>query len=274
MVEVGRGALRTVPAGPFTMGLCDEEAAAVVAQCRAERADSADCDLWFGAARPDRQVVLSEFALGVCPVTNAEFAAFVDDSAYRTDAERIGRGHVYRIGEGWVEIEGATWRCPDGPGSEALAEHPVVHVSWFDAQAYCEWAGLRLPSEAEWEKAARGTDARTYAWGSDWAPGARSNSARALCRTTPVGSFPSGAGQYGHLDLTGNVWEWTADWFAQDYYRSAPDVDPQGPADGATKVLKGGSWQHSATISVAAYRMQIDPSLGNNLSGFRCAAAR
>ena len=202
-------------------------------------------------------------------VTNRQFAAFVAAGGYRSDVEAAGAGYVW-TGR-WRRAEGADWRRPEGPDSTIAdkPDHPVVQVSARDAAAFCAWAGLRLPSETEWEFAARGSDGRRYPWG-DEAPeqgaGTRANFGAVACcapdaadgyRTTaPVGSYARGASPFGLLDMAGNVWEWTASRF------------PGKPHDVA---LRGGGWGNNPYCLRVSYRHGNPPDIGLDMVGFRCA---
>lgn len=191
----------TVPGGPFTMG-----------------SDEKREDGKYTASGPAHTVDVPGFRIAKYPVTVREWARFAEATGYETTAERKGRSWVW-IGDPavivpdqdhlWKEIDGATWRTPRGADStvDGKDDHPVTHVSFQDVLAYCEWSGTRLPNEAEWEKAARGTDGREYTWG-DTDPTAQDcNHTMNVGDTTPVDAYPRAAGPYGAADLAGNVWE-------------------------------------------------------------------
>ena len=197
--------------------------------------------------RPVHRVEMNPFHIDAHQVTNDQFAAFVASTGYVTQAEQFGTSAVFHllvdadehdivgragIAPWWMEVRGATWSHPFGARSDldGLADHPVVHVSWHDAVAYCEWAGRQLPTEAQWEYAARGgLEGRRYAWGDDGYLG-----------TSPVATYP--ANGFGLYDMAGNVWDWCADWFSPNTYRMSSLVDPAGPPNGQARVMRGGSY--------------------------------
>ena len=236
--EVDGMELVYVPAGSFMMG-----------------SEDGDED-----EKPVHELHLDAYWIDRTEVTNAMFERFVDATGH--DA-------------------GSDWRNE----ASGKADHPVVSVNWHDAKAYCEWAGRRLPTEAEWEKAARGTDGRVYPWGDaapaghllnfadkrsglDWADTAVDDGYE---RTAPVGSYPAGASPYGAADMAGNVWEWCADWYDENYYAVSPKDNPQGPATGEYRVVRGGSWYSTVGNVRAANRAWFTPDRRSGYSGFRCA---
>jgi formylglycine-generating enzyme required for sulfatase activity len=236
--------------------------------------------------RPLHDVSLTAFWIDQTEVTNAMFALFIETTGYQTKAEKRGSAWVFD-GTGWSEISGADWQHPQGPATNltGLEDHPVVNVSWYDAKAYCEWNGARLPSEAEWEKAARGVDGRTYPWGEQAPAGNLLNFGDVNLYpdsvdpnlndgykfTAPVGSYPSGASPYGALDMAGNVWEWVNDWYQEMYYTKAPASDPVGPNSGEGRIFRGGSWNHNILDIRSSIRMWSKPSDAIDNVGFRCA---
>ena len=160
-------------------------------------------------------------------------------------------------------------------GNSLYNDYPVVYVNWNMAKAYCEWRGARLPTEAQWEKAARGADARTYPWGK----GVNCQKANYQGRdngcaggTSKVGSYVNGVSPYGVYDMAGNVWEWVADWYSETYYQNSPSSNPFGPDLGQSRVLRGGSWNRSENDSRASNRLKYGPDYNNFDIGFRCAS--
>ena len=252
-----------VPSGEFLMGSADTDPVAQPQE------------------RPQHTVYLDPFWIDRTEVTVAQFRLFVQATGYRTTAEEQGGAYAYVESAGeWQEVDGADWQHPFGPQSNAVDNHPVTQVTWSDAVAYCTWTGGSLPTEAQWEKAARGSDGRLYPWG-DAFDGALLNYCDASCGgdatfdddypfTAPVGSYPAGASPYGALDMAGNVWEWTADRYNSSYYAHSPSENPTGPTSGASRVLRGGSWNHDRTGMRVAYRLDAPRSTIVDNFGFRC----
>jgi formylglycine-generating enzyme required for sulfatase activity len=262
-------------------------------------------------SQPIHEVELSGFWLEKTPVTNAQFARFVRETGYKTVAERYvdglpplsfvftppGRVTSLRDhGQWWKPVPGADWRHPEGPGSDLKGreDHPVVHVCWDDAVAYAKWAGRRLPTEAEWELAARGgLDQKRYVWGDELKPGGKwmaniwqgrfpneNTEADGYRATSPVGAFP--ANGYGLYDMSGNVWQWCSDWYRPDYYKASPRRDPRGPADSfdpsepgvEKRVQRGGSFLCSDMYCkgyMPGSRGRGQPNSAADHIGFRCA---
>ncbi|MCC7339452.1 MAG: formylglycine-generating enzyme family protein [Bryobacterales bacterium] len=253
---------------------------------------------------PIREVTLDAFFMDRFPVTNAQFEEFVAATGYVTEAERFGWSFVFQLHipreryavlvdatapgvEWWCKVNGAHWRTPEGPDSSVDGrEHfPVVHVSWNDAAAYAEWRGKRLPTEAEWEYASRGgLEQKTYPWGDDLTPGGRhlcniwqgefphTNTAEdGYVGTAPADAFPVNG--YGLSTITGNAWEWCADWFHPTHHITATRRNPQGPGAGSAKVMKGGSYlchkSYCNRYRVAARTSNTPDSATTNIS-FRC----
>ena len=233
-------------------------------------------------------VLLSAFWIDKTEVTNAMFAKFVAATHYRTDAEKKGYGNVFDVAHinlnNYNQTSGATWQHPHGPASNlnGLDNYPVVMVSWNDATAYCQWAGRRLPTEAEWEKAARGPEGRIYPWGNTF-DGTLANYCDVNCQagwkdgrfndgysdTSPVGEYPGGASSYGVLDMAGNVYEWVADWYGP--YSQSPQSNPTGPASGLEHIIRGGSWGDDPAHIRTAIRSHIVGDSWMDFIGFRCA---
>ena len=255
-------AFMRIPAGEFLMG-----------------SDPKADKLAFEIEQPQRKVYLDGYWMGKTPVTVAQFRQFISASAHKTQAERQGYGWHWS-GSEWQKVTGANWAHPTGPQSQAEAKHPVVQISWEDAVAFCTWASqvtgreVRLPTEAEWEKAARGADGRLYPWGNEKPDARRCNFGMNVKNTTPVGQYsPQGDSPYDCVDMAGNVWEWCADWYEDGYYKHAPARNPPGPQKGGSRVLRGGSWGDNERDARCAYRIRNAPTLMLGDRGFRCVVA-
>ncbi len=238
---------------------------------------------------PAHEVKVESFWIDKHEVTVTEFARFVAATKYQTDAEKFGWSGVFNLGNGeWEKVDGANWRHPDGPGSNALSTEPVCQVSWNDAVTYSKWAGKRLPTEAEWEFAARGgLVGKRYSWGDELRPEGKpvanwwqghfpdqNTGEDGYIRRSPVASFR--ANGYGLYDMAGNVWEWCSDWYQDDFYMQTARDNPTGPAAGKERVIRGGSWMCAENFCndyrVAA-RSHATPDSGLDNVGFRCVRA-
>jgi formylglycine-generating enzyme required for sulfatase activity len=240
-----------VPAGAFLMGSPDTDAGA--------RADE----------EPQHTVYLDAFWIDRTEVTNARFVQFLNalgehagscggrDCAETQLEDKYS--HILRQGGRYLVESG-------------FESHPATQVSWYGAQAYCTWVGARLPTEAEWEKAARGVDGRSYPWGNESPDCDKAQYGDCGGATVPVGSRPRGASPYGVLDMAGNVWEWVADWYDPAYYSSSPARNPRGPDSGERRVFRGGSWGYPSAFMRASDRARNRPTYAGFNVGFRCAA--
>jgi len=216
-------------------------------------------EFWMGVGgplgledeRPRHRIRLDSYAMDLYEVTTGRYARFLGAT---------GRGAPWQ----WESVN-----------LQDDADRPVIGVDWHDAQAYCRWAGKRLPTEAEWERAAKGTDERRYPWGNqdptaklaNFALGARFSYSQVLM---PVGSYEGGKSPAGLYDMAGNVWEWVQDWYGADYFEESPEQNPTGPSDGTFKVLRGGSWSELPKYLLTYARFKLLPTTRNAFTGFRC----
>ncbi|HSE92521.1 MAG TPA: SUMF1/EgtB/PvdO family nonheme iron enzyme, partial [Methylomirabilota bacterium] len=230
-------------------------------------------EFWMGddaeeRTRPRRRIHLDAYYLDKLEVTNAQFGRFVSAGGYDRQAAWSEAGWQWRASQSSVIGHPKFWT--DAKWNQPT--QPVVGVSWHEADAFCRFVGKRLPTEAEWEKAARGTEGRRYPWGDAVEPGRANTDESRTGRTAAVGSHPSGASPYGVHDLVGNAAEWVADWYAKGYYRVGPERNPPGPAAGGDKAVRGGSWDNKLKDLPSAARRDERPSERGRRIGFRCAA--
>ena len=275
-----------IPAGTFLMGREEREGWSPMAAPET-----------FNDELPPHRVYVNALYIDKYEVTNRQFKEFVDAVGYITEAEDHGGSHVLVPAEqadeiiqgtdiGWKWVEGASWCAPEGPGSsiDNMMDHSVVHVSWNDANAYARWVGKRLPTEAEWEKAARGGTNANWYWGDELDSAGKYANLYGehrkdytyppsvydgYDRTAPVGSFKPNA--YGLYDMAGNVFELVADWYQYDYFSNSPRDNPEGPANGAERVIKGGSWYFCECYLRPANRNSADVHRHDSGLGFRLA---
>lgn len=236
-----------VPAGEFPMGTADG----------------------FSDEQPVHTVYVDGFWIDQTEITNEQFAAFLNE-----------KGNQEEGGARWLNINSEDCLIEQVGGKyqpkSGYVKHPVIGVTWYGAARYCEWAGARLPTEAEWEYAARGPEGRVFPWGNEfdctlcnsWGDGCDG-----YARTSPVGAFPGGASWCGALDMLGNVWDWVVDWYGADYYANSPSRNATGPSSGVYRVMRGGSWfsYPHPTNNPRWYRNNDLPNLSYGYVGFRCA---
>lgn len=239
-----------IPAGSFLMGAGESDTSAPADE------------------RPQHSIYLDAYWIDAYEVSNGMFGVFVADTGYQTAAERQGYSYMYSSSGSWEEFTGVNWLHPLGANTGAEESLPVVHVNYYDASAYCSWAGGRLPTEAEWEKAGRGDDGRMFPWGNDFNQSLlRSNTSGG---PVSIYSYSGGQSPYGVFNMSGNVYEWTSDWYGSSYYQSSPYENPTGPDSGDWKALRSGGWASSEFNVRITSRDVSGPDYMNHLLGFRC----
>ena len=293
--------MMVVPAATFLMGTADAHSdlpATPLVPGKVKPSEIKYARAWEGWAladeRPQHLVTLRGFAIDRYEVTNEQYRKFLDavkqqgDLAWAHPDQPKGKDHTPRYWRDFNPLlhDPAFSRLAQFNAKTFTGEHtPVVGVDWFDAYAYAKWAGKRLPTEAEWELAARGTDGWRWPWGNDWQWGlcnvggekvgadvrVHGKEKDGYIYPAPVGSFPNGRSPYGCDDMAGNAAEWVADWYAADQYRAVPVENPVGPAAGAERVVRGGSSQNLPSNARCAVRVHREPDFRSFTLGFRCA---
>jgi formylglycine-generating enzyme required for sulfatase activity len=244
-----------VPGGTFEMGSTDAEIDAAFEQCEQDLG-SGECQRhWFEREAPAHSVTLDGFWIDQTEVTNSQYARCVADGTCSPPSES------------------GSWTRDSYYGDSQFDDYPVLYVSWYDADTYCQWVGGRLPTEAEWEYAARGPDGHIYPWGNNEPNSTLANYDDNVGDTTKVGSYPDGECWVGALDMAGNVREWVNDWYADDYYAASPAENPTGPDTGGFRVLRGGSWGDFPYNVRSANRDRYFPYGRYVNFGFRCVVA-
>jgi formylglycine-generating enzyme required for sulfatase activity len=269
--------LVSVPGGTFTMGTTPAEVLTAVTSCQDE---GGNCDISFGEdSAPPHQVTLNAFQIEQSEVTYEQYLGFLNWMGPRSHLNGCdGFPCLVTLNEtdvSNVTFDSANYRVP-----AAINRHPVANVTWYGARAYCEAIGRRLPTEAEWERAARGNDGRVYPWGNQVDTTLANTSSRTDLApeqrgAVEVGSYPAtSSSPYGVQDLAGNVAEWVSDWYSPTYYSQpeAAGLNPQGPPVGTQKVLRGGSWDARMFFARSVHRQNLEPDQARIWAGFRCAA--
>ena len=263
-----------VPAGQFEMGSTDAQLDQAMQTCYEQLGEWNQCqrDAYLDE-QPPHAVQLDAYWIGQTEVSNAQFACFLNEMGNQSvdGIQWLEPGSGHRgVEYGLIEQVDGLFRPQTG-----YEDFPVVEVSWPGADAYCTWADGRLPTEAEWEYAARGPEGRLYPWGNEWDDRLLNHDGTdyrdGQARWMPVGSFPDGASRCGALDMAGNVWEWVADWWSADSYARSPSRNPQGPESGTVRIGRGGSWYDPARHVRSASRKGLSPSSYRvHWVGFRC----
>ncbi len=275
-----RTRMELVSGGDFTMGTTQNEVATAVSEC--VNVYKGACNPSFAEdSFPPHRVILDSFQMEVTEVTIGQYVAFLNSPAMGPGSHLNGcLGQPCAATRAESESSNLSFDGTVYSVSDVLAKLPMTHVTWYGAQAFCEAIGRRLPTEAEWERAARGADGRIYPWGNTWSPELANTNRRdntglpTSSGPEQVGSFPGGAGPYTQLDLAGNVAEWVSDWYQPNYYSQtdASGLNPQGPVTGTTKVARGGSWDTVPFFARAVHRQDFDPLTQTLFLGFRCVS--